>query len=173
MPRILSGIRVARARRDAMATAEETDEIDFNLSLNMGIEILCVSFAVENAIPTGADPNNAQEVALSLHAETGALEDNIVEGPVDTHVTNSEILCEAVFGQIAYDNATQAAFTSGWHSAHTFPFAEWFGRGIVLATNPTFNVESTGTFNGLLCTIWYRYVQLSDAELIQAYALRR
>lgn len=177
MAKALSPIRIARIRRTNVANATETQELDFSFGLRQGIEIHAIEFGLGNWSVAGADPPAEGDVTLSLHAETGALEVGINGFPADDFILNSEIIAEAVFASGKhYDNATQASHPSGqWLTEKSWRFHSLIGGPLLLAQNLVFRAIASANFsvNGPQALLYYRYVELSTAELAEQFALRR
>lgn len=176
MVRVLSPMRIARVRRTSVQAATETDEIDFALGLNQGIQVFAVEFGLFTPVVLGGDPANNETVTLSLHAETGGLEGGISSFPSDNFILNSEILAEAVYWTRAYDNATQASYPSGtWLTPTAWDFKSILGEPLLFAQNLTYRViaSTNMTVAGAQATVFYKYVELTNAELGAQFALRR
>lgn len=177
MAKVLSPMRVLRARRDSNQDTAETMEIDFNLGIEQGVELFSATFSVAQAIAVpGAAPLHLQEY-MSLHVETGALEGGIQTFPADELILNSEIIAEAVLQIITGDTAqVEGVHTMEWLSPNHWNFLAMLGKPLLLAQNLTFRSDtsaSTLTVNGPQLTLWYRYVKLTQAELVDLFTLRR
>lgn len=180
MPTALSPIRIARARRASFQNTEETFEIDFGLGLRQGLEIYAVHFGFSEAVivPASGAEFSAQ-IYLSLHAEVGALEGAIDAFPTDDVILNSEILAEAVYQVQGLDDpATEfrAARSEIWVKPPHINFLEVAGQPLTVASNLTFRAvtsEAILTCNGGQATLFYRYVSLTNAELVEQFVLRR
>lgn len=168
MPTKPGALRIARATRTSVNNGTETDEINFALSRNEGVELFSVEFAYNKYTNLGGDPASLTEIAFSLHVETGGLEGGIQSFPTDDHILNSEILAEAVLASNNYDNATQASYSNAeWTGQSSWDYFQKTGKAFLLAQNVTFRViaPSGATVTGAQATLIYRYVALTDAEL--------
>jgi len=181
MAKVLSALRIARARRTSTQNVEETQEIDFSLGLKQGIEIFAVEFGYRQIIPVpGNDAIVTFQVHQSLHAETGGLEGAIDAFPADDFILNSEIIAETTLQVSAFTSSVPATSPDVFNMTHLQPlawnFIELTGAPLLLAINPTYRVItnlSTLTVNGSQVTIFYRYVELTVSELASQFSLRR
>jgi len=168
MPSNPGAFRIARATRTSVNNGTETDEINFALSRNEGVEIYSIEFAYNKATLLGGDPAVLAEIAFSVHIETGGLEGGIQSFPADTHILNSEILAEAVLTAVQYDNATQGSYSRpDWTGQSSWDYFQKMGKPFLIAQNLTFRVIAPATFTvtGAQATIIHRYVRLTDQEL--------
>lgn len=168
MPTNPGAFRIARATRTSVNNATETDELNFALSRNEGIELYSVEFAYNKVTVLGGDPAVLAEGSFSMHIETGALEGGIQSFPTDTHILNSEIVAEAILATIGYDNAVQGSYSPAWWTGQSsWDFFQKMGKPFLIAQNLTFRVivPSAMTITGAQATLLYRYVKLTDAEL--------
>jgi len=175
MVKALSTIRIARSRRTSFTSTEETNEIDFALGLRQGIEIYAVEFGALEIIPTvGA---LATEWALmELHARVGALEGGLDAFPADATILNSSIIASWVAQFTTFDGTTEAMATSIHLTQQSWNLAQLLGKPYLVAQNLTFRGITKDTslvVNGGQCSIYYRYVSLTDAELAEQFALGR
>lgn len=177
MAKALSPIRILRSRRVSFQNTEETHEIDFGLSLKQGVNIYGVEFGIENAVLVPSTTPLTRSVHLSLHVETGTLEGAIDAGPVDTTILASEIIAETVYQVTAGDTIQiEGEKSQEWLMRREWDYLSIFGKPLLVAQNVTFRGVTSGselTCNGALVVIFYQYVQLTDKELVEQFALRR
>jgi len=180
--KVLSPIRIARSRRTSFQATEETQEIDFALALRQGIRVHAVEFGIRQAIfvPSGNDAIERAQAHLSLHVETGALEGAIDAFPADATILNSEIIAETTLQKSAFTSSVPATSSDNeayeWLQPKAWNFHQLVGGPLTFAQNLTFRgIASTSTFtiNGAQVTIYYDYVELTEAELGRQFALRR
>ena len=175
MPTRLTGIRTARSLITTAVGAAfvGTDELDFELASDQGIEIEAVKHIfTELNLDVIAAPARANFFA-TLHAETTTLEDPT---PDTNHtVRDSEILdmSAATFyggddSGAAQGGMTSSAFlgSNGW---------EKMPDDFIVVSNLThrFEADAVSDDGTSIYLIRYRYVRLSLAELGLFLALRR
>jgi len=176
MATALTPVRIARISRQSFQNTEETAELDFELALRQGVLIHAVEFAVGQAILVPALDNDHEEFYLSLHAETGALE-NALDALTDSQVLNSEVIAEAagtLTGSATAGEETGTKFA--WMSPIAWNFNQLLGGPLLLATNLTFRGVTTAsilTINGAMAHIFYQYVELTREELANQFLLSR
>jgi len=177
----LSPIRIGRARRTSFQDTEETQEIDFNLGIEQGVEIFAIEFGVRNVVPVPAnDTILVVNAHMSVHAETGALEGAIDAFPADNFILNSEIIAETTLQVMAFTSSVPSTspdvFNMIWMQPLKWDYLALFGKPLTLAQNVTFRgvtSASTLTINGAQVTFYYRYVSLTRNELAEQFVLRR
>lgn len=176
MVKALTPVRVARVSRQSVQNVEETTEVDFQLDHRQGVLIHAVEFLMGQAIQAGSATLTSRQIFMSLHAETGTLE-NAADALVDAITLNSEVIAEAVFQIIDLETAASGGgVTQGWLSPLSWNYNQLLGQPLLLATNLTYRVvtsDSTLTVNGAAAHIFYQYVTLTDAELANQFILRR
>ena len=176
MPQALTPVRIARISRQSVNNTAETSELDFQLDHRQGVLIHAVEFLIGQLIDVGAVSVIPTQAGLSLHAETGNLE-NAADALVDATVLNSEVIAESVVQSTILETAAAgggAAIT--WLSPNEWNYNELLGKPLLLATNLTFRVFSSAavlTVNGAAAHIFYQYVTLTDSELANQFILRR
>lgn len=181
MVKILSPVRIARARRTSFAAAEETQELDFRLALKMGLLIHAVEFGYRNVVPVpGNDTIDITNAHMSLHVETAALEGAIDEFPTDNFLLNSEIIAETTMQVMAFTSSVPATSPDVFNIVHLQPLSwnyhQLLGGALVVAQNITFRgitSDAELTVNGGQVTIYFQYAELSDKELAQQFVARR
>lgn len=174
MAKDLTGLRVCKVHIDrAGNTTEESQEVDFDFGRGEGIALYRVEFALEPVV-TADDDHDSRFGFVSLHAENDALEQTFDEISGEAVEIDSEIIAEATIVCLNQDEAatrggSAAAYT--WMSPNFWNFMEIHGRPIILATNPTFRaqVSDAGLVMDGLCTMYYKYVELSNAEIRDAF----
>lgn len=176
MVRALTPVRIARISRASFQSTEETAELDFELSVRQGVLIHACEFGVASAVHVATADNDQDQFYLSLHAETGELE-NAADGFLDALVLNSEIIGEAI-GQVS-SSATAGEETGvhfDWLSPISWRYDEVMGAPLLLAGNLTFRGKASSsalTVNGAFARVFYQYVTLTDQELARQFILRR
>lgn len=176
MAQALTPVRIARVSRQSVNNAVESVELDFQLDHRQGILIHAVEFLIGQFLDVGATSIVPTQANLSLHAETGNLE-NTALALVDATVLNSEVIAEALLQGIVLETAAAGGGVAlEWLSPKEWNYNELLGQPLLLATNLTFRVEASGTVltvNGAAAHIFYQYVTLTDAELANQFILRR
>ncbi len=176
MAKPLTPVRIARISRQSFQNTEETSELDFELALRQGVLIHAVEFAVGQAILVAAAADDREEFYLSLHAETGALE-NSLDALLDVQVLNSEVIAETAAMVTGTNTAANVIGTMfAWLGPAAWNYNQLLGGPLLLATNLTFRgitSASTLTINGAMAHIFYQYVELSAAELANQFILSR
>ena len=172
----LTPVRVARVSRAAFQQTEESSEVDFQLAHRQGVLIHAVEFGMGSATYVPASDNDQDYAYLSLHAETGELE-NAADQFGDSLVLNSEIIAEAVLWVSGATTAgEETGIKKGWLTPIAWNYNELLGDPLLLATNLTFRGITTNsvlTVGGAFARIFYQYVELSQAELANQFILRR
>lgn len=171
MPRLLSGLRVAKVMRQSVQNVEENTSLDFSFAVEEGARIFQVRFDVSElvSVPGGADVS--ESAFLALHVEEGNLEDSLSVA-ADRLRLNSEIMAENAILVLSSNVAAEGPPTVTWMGSpvHNFP------DGFDVALNPQFSVvtsAATLTMNGAQVTILYKYIQFTQAELAAQFLLRR
>ena len=176
MPKALTPVRIARVSRQTVNNTAETVELDFQLDHRQGVLIHAVEFLIGQFIDVGGTTIIPTQGVLSLHAETGNLE-NTADALVDATVLNSEIIAEAVLQATVLETAAAGGGVSHeWLSPKEWNYNQLLGQPLLLATNLTFRVFTSAavlTINGGAAHIFYQYVTLTDAELANQFILRR
>jgi len=176
MVKALTPVRIARISRQSVNNAVETAELDFQLDHRQGVLIHAVEFLIGQLLDVGATSIIPSQAGLSLHAETGNLE-NTADALVDATVLNSEVIAEAVIQSIVLETAAAGGGAAmQWLSPNVWNYNELLGQPLLLATNLTFRVFSSAavlTVNGGAAHVFYQYVTLTDAELANQFILRR
>lgn len=174
MGKEITGLRVAKIHIDrAGNTTEESQEADFDMTRGEGVALYRVEFAVE---PTMVETTSFLEHFgyVSLHAENDSLEGTFDELSGESFNNDSEILCESAIRVVSQDEAATrggSADSIGWLGPNYWNFMEIMGKPVVLATNPTFRaqVNDAALVMDALCTIYYKYTELSTAEIRDAF----
>ncbi len=179
MAKDLTGFRIAKVDIQAISSGtEKSQEMDFNFARGEGIAIYSVEFMMhsnEVASNTFADQNSN----VSLHVENDSLEVTMEDIAVDGFTQDdSEIIAEANWGSMAQDEAATrggSAGAMGWLSKHSWDYLQILGSPLVIAINPTLFVDfvGTGTADKVRLTMWYKYVELNDREVRDAFFRRR
>ncbi len=176
MAQALTPVRIARISRQSVNNATETAELDFQLDHRQGVLIHAVEFLIGQFLDVGATSIIPSQGVLSLHAETGNLEDTS-DAFTDGLVLNSEVIAEAVLQATVLETAAAGGGVSHvWLSPKEWNYNQLLGQPLLLATNLTFRVHSSAavlTVNGGAAHIFYQYVTLTDAELANQFILRR
>lgn len=180
MAKDLTGFRVAHADLiDFSSGTRQSQELDFNFARGEGIAIYSISFLItvnEIGIAGGTDNN----FDMTVHVENDTLEVTMHEVPADGFTQDdSEIIAEASWGSYLQDEAATtggSAATIGWLSRNHFDYLQMIGSPLVIAINPTLSGRGVGTtflVDDLRMTMWYKYVELSDKEIRDAFFRRR
>lgn len=180
MAQILTPFRIARIHNAAVAAnTTETQELDFDFALRQGALLYVVELALLNAGITTMADNDDETVVLSLHVETGSLEDTL-DGATDETRLDSEVIAEAAYHIAGSDDLGGAGVgtaktMAAWTGERRWDYANMLGQPLLIAQNVTLRVDcSTGVnVNGATARIVYRYVALTPTELAEQFILRR
>lgn len=172
MPTPLSPIRIAHATAFVVAIdSTEEQEIDFELGVQQGIEVYEILTLPEVGLDATAAVAN-EAVEITAHVETGTLEDP--SPAADGVIQNSEIIHHCLvegFIEPANDVIAQLVVTNPKTS-----FLERMGQPLLVAQNITMRYQ-TGVLMASLSFvetyITYRYVRLTEAELVNQLLQRR
>lgn len=179
MAKELTGIRIAKVDIQAISSGtEKQQEMDFNLARGEGIAIYSVEYMVhQNEVATATfDDSNCN---MSLHIENDTLELTMEDIALDAFTTDdSEVIAEANWGVIAQEEAATrggSAAAMGWMSKNSWNYLQILGSPLVIAINPTLFVDFVGisVANKVRMTMWYKYVELNDKEIRDAFFRRR
>lgn len=173
MADVLTPVRIGRAHNASVsAGATETQELDFDFSLRQGALIHAVEFAVLNVVIASPSNNDNETAVLSLHVETGALEDTL-DGATDEFRLDSEVVAEAALMVTALATSGIAAMV--WTGERRWDYNAILGKPLLIAQNMTFRVDATAglVINGATARILYQYVRLTPQELADQFLLRR
>ncbi|KKK73390.1 hypothetical protein LCGC14_2894310 [marine sediment metagenome] len=174
MAKDLTGVRVAKAFINNTTTTVSELELDFDLSRGEGIAIYRIQLEMalsQVGFSSVFDTHNAH---FSVHAENDNLEEVQDLLSADQFQNDSEIIFEAAATMIGQDEAATrggSAASIVWGSPNYINFLEVAETPLVLAANPTVRVITTdaeflvsGNF-----TFYYKYVELSAAEIREAF----
>lgn len=181
MAKDLTGFRIAHADLLSVATGAtgEEQEMDFDFARGEGMAIYSVEFKCEiNAVANTAFADLT--ASFTLHVENDTLETTMVDVPADGFTTDdSEIIAEGIFGGITQAEAATrggSAAALAWFGPNKWDYLNMLGSPLIIAINPTFRVGLVGATLVLAvvrCTIWYKYVELSDRDIRDAFFRRR
>lgn len=169
MPKIISGLRVARSFVTPSGVAVVSRELDFQLGANQGISIQAVlGYGLgHDDTPTPSDTAPVPVSAIqTLHLETGAIEDIPLVGGEDEDDIDTEIFYAQMFGsQFIVGNT--ATFGAGGWGVVTPSGLVTFAEPILTARNITHSAKTEATGQLLDCgvLIYYKYVLFSGSEL--------
>lgn len=174
MVRAISDVRVARSFLGSTASTAATDELDFNLSTREAIRIFGVSGSIH--IGSGVDPALAETGGRvwdqSLHLEEGTVTaPNVAGAAADQFETDSEIIWHQLAEMQLYGVAANG--TGGLGLVVTPAELCTFPAPILSTVNLTHRTSPDEEEAGFEALIYYDYVELSDSELVLAYARRR
>lgn len=159
---------------------EQELEIDFQLGQGQAVEIagswLGVGewnvTAIQAAIVTAA-------LAISLHRRTGTLTDEMTPA-ASSDFTQSEVLQDLLLG---FGGLNTAAAGGGFSQiVNGQPYINWrelLGEPLLVAANLTVRMTAPGaitgaiTWNGVYAKLLYRYVRVTDADLVRAFIARQ
>ena len=175
MPRRLTGIRTARSLITTAVGASfvGTDEIDFELASNQGLEIDAIKHIFTelnlDVVTTLARAN----FFATLHAETLTLEDPTPD--VNHTVRDSEVL--DMSAATYYTGDDSGAAQGGMASSAFLGSVGWekLPDDFIIVSNLThrFEADAVSDDGTSIYLIRYRYVELSLSELGLFLALRR
>ena len=175
MPRRLTGIRHARSLITTAVGAGfvGTDEIDFELASNQGVELVAIKHIFTELFgDLVAAPLRANFWA-TLHAESQTLEDPTPD--TDGTVRDSEIL--DMEGATFYGGDDSGAAQGGMTASALHATTPWqpMPPDLIVVTNLThrFEADAVSDDGTSIYLLMYRYVELSPSELGLFLALRR
>ena len=155
-------------------------EINFNLGQGQAIEIAAswLGVAAWNIAAIQA-VTLTSGLELSLHRRTGTLTDETTPS-VDGDFTQAEVLQDAFVG---FGGASTAAAGGAFGQILMGqPFINWsdiLGEPLLIAANLTMRADPGGaitgaiTYNGIYTKLLYRYVRVTDAQLVRAFISRQ
>jgi len=165
MPRVVSGLRVARS----YITPENTEvsrTIDFQLGGQQGIALHGVLGTMQLLTESGGTGMSAEQFSHTLHYETGSLE-SVPDAPgEDEDTIDSEIVYRQDMSLLAQDEAA----TRGGSAAAmvvTPGGIVWFPEPLYTARNIThrgIGLASTWSF-GAHVLLYYKFVTFSLSEM--------
>lgn len=179
MAKDLTGFRVAKIDLSNVDdTPEVSQELDFDFGVREGVAIYSVEFIV---LPTHTEGSSMQEFSVnaSLHVENDALEDTLDDAPTTGFTTrDSEIIAETEMRTILQDEAATrggSAAALAFVGPHRWNYLQSLGTPLVIALNPTLRAvsNSASLIVDIRCTIWYKYVELSRSDIVEAFFRRR
>ena len=177
MPRPISGQRIGRSMLSPTgATDEVTVTLDFQLGGREGVEVFAVSGwgnlhddspAVSDTVPFNALGHQ------SLHLETGETEDIPRAAGADAFDIDTEVFWEQVFVQQGIVGSTVTFGASATLTVMPTGLTV-FHEPILSPRNFIHKAVTVGVDQDLECGIlfYYRFVEMSDAELGVALARR-
>ena len=177
----LTSWRVARDNlTDFTNSVPETREMDFDMSVNGGIEIAMVDFSVEVEVDTQTTAPEEGAIELTLQIENDNLETPFLEQTVNVFVDDSEIVADAIYALSFHEDSVNghAAYNLMKTSESRWVYKDIIGSHLIIATNPSFRGTVEGdlagnvTVNGFI-QMWYRHVRLSDKEILENFFQRR
>lgn len=168
MPRIISGLRVARSFVTPASAAIESRELDFQLGSNQGIEVLSVlGYGLyADASPATSDTVPVHSIAVqSLHLETGTLESVPALAAEEEDDIDTEIFYVQTYGLMFQVPATAGG--GGGTLLVTPTGMVDYKEPIRTARNITHRGEcfATGATLEAGVLIFYRYIEFSNNEL--------
>lgn len=169
----ISPVRIAHVTNAAVAIATtEEQEVDFELAVQQGVEIHQILTLPEVALDVTAAANS-EDGHVSVHAETGALEDP--EPAADGVVNNSEIIHHCLITGVIDTTANEPVAPAMIKNTKT-NFWQRMNQPLLVASNLTIRYQ-TGTlmlsFGPVMTYITYRYVRLTEQELVNQLLMRR
>jgi len=182
MPKILSPIYRARSF-DVSLQSDNTETLDFSfrLGLSEGVQLYSSEFTVGKDVSLIAESNldsyRAATLRMSLHRRMGTLVDPFPGTGVAT--LQSEVLHDvtqhytSLYYQGLAGNSVRIWDVNTTGSL-TQNYLAILGTPLLLAGDLSIQMTATAgtgtmTFNGAGCSIFYRFVRLSPAELQSAY----
>lgn len=179
MAKVLSPLLIA-LRQDAAFTdgdAVEELEFDFNLGQGQGVEVMR-SEAVGILGTFQPAANSISTLQMSLHRRVGTL---------TAPTTPTDQLQAEIMHQVNWVGVSMDATTEGMmgfikigddviHYKDIVPGNA--GRGLIVVSNLTVRIAlaasaATAIWNGVGFRLWYRYVQLTTAEISEAFLARQ
>jgi len=168
MPRIITGLRVARSMVSPTGAAVVSRELDFQLGSDQGIQIESVlgGGIFHDDSPAASDTVPAANIASqSLHFETGTLEDFPIQAAEDADDIDTEIFWGQTFAEVFQVPATAGG--GGGFGYVTPTGITVFANPLRTARNITHRGETAAVDLDLEAwvLIYYRYIQFTRAEL--------
>lgn len=166
MPRIISGLRVARSYVTPAGTTAVERTLDFQLGARQGIQIeqMVGSIEILDVIEsTDTDNYNGNH---TLHLESGSLEVVADAAAEDEDTIDSEIIYRQGASLIVQEEAaTRGGSAVAFMVDPTSPII--FSTPLFVARNPTHRgiTKSTNFSVGCHLTIYYKFVEFSLGEL--------
>ncbi len=176
MAKDITGFRVAHADVDSVANAENTIECDFDLARGEAIALYRLEFKIA---PQLTETTTLIEglTYMSVHIEADNLEDNAFDQQAaEAFDPDSEILAESVHTYVGLEGAAGEGGVSGfWGGPVSWNYLQMFGSPLVIATNPTLRAitNAATVISDVRATFYYKYVELSDAEIREAFFRQR
>lgn len=169
MPREISGMRTASSIVTPEGAETVTQEIDFQLGAQVGIQILGVYGAITGFNSTLAaqdDSSQNRTAEHTLHLETGALETVLDSAADDAFNIDTEVFYRQdwsehhIWNSVAGDGA---GLTETLTNSNTI----WFPRPVYSARNITHRGNATVADVDVVCNVllYYTYVEFSLAEM--------
>lgn len=176
MPNTLSNMRIARSvLHHETGNTPTTQEMDFDLGLNEAVEIFAVmGVPTSFAVLTPSAALVAYAAAASLHIEDDNPRDlDIVAADDDLVVIDDEVIflqgMHVLMGEDSTNHDTTAALAYNPQEPLVYT------QPILAAINLRHRLDASGTQVDVVhhMEVHYRYVRLTDSELIQQVARRR
>ncbi len=174
MARELTGARVAKAFLQNTTATESTLECDFDLTRGEAIAIDRIEVNVHISDVWDTNVLESHDALLTVHAENDALEVQQDALTADRFINDSEVIFETTMMAWGQEEATTrggTGFSLMWGGPNFINYREALGTPLVLAINPTVSMI-TSDANLLIVgnfTFWYKYVELSDKEIREAF----
>lgn len=174
MAKDLTGLRVAKAFLNNTTTTVSELEADFDLSRGEGIAIYRIQLEMIASAVAFSSTFDSHAAHFSVHAENDNLESVQDLLTADQFQNDSEIIFESgltAWAQV--EAATRGGSAAGmlWSAPNYINYVEVAGKPLILAANPTVRAITTdaellvsGNF-----TFYYKYVELTDAEVREAF----
>lgn len=155
-------------------------ELDFQLGQGQAVEISgsWLGIGEWNVTATQAAIVTAV-LGITLHRRTGTLTDELTPA-VTSDFTQSEVLQDLVLG---FGGLNTAAAGGGFGMIKNGQeFIDWqalLQQPLLVAANLTMRITAPGaitgaiTWNGVYTKLLYRYVRVSDADLVRAFIARQ
>ncbi len=172
MTKPISDWRVANSHiGQAGVSSVESAELDFNIGSREAIEIAGVQGILILSTVVAAATFAPHQAVQTLHIEDGTLQDvEVSTSEADVFDNDSEVIYEQVMNIDALIGVDEAAAMLEVHPGGlvTFP------RPILSPINLSHRVENnSGSTVSARLLIHYRYVELTDAELVLQFSRRR
>lgn len=151
----------------------ETDVIDFDLAVNQAVEIFGVKSIWSKPVQGDTTALTQGLAQASLHIEEDAVDDPDLD--IDSTDRDTEVIHADSLSHESGDDSGSAAGGIGVAFGVLATPIEHFPVPVLAIVNLTHRLELDATLDGASHTylIYYRYVRLSDQELIGAFAKRR
>lgn len=174
MAKPLGGLRVARSFLTPAGVAVVEAELDFNLPVGVGAEILAIRGSLQRIENTGAVAARDHAPSVqTLHMETDVLEDVPIAAGEDVVNMDTEQLWEQ---RVTYRVEEDTTNGSSMSSIEVTPEDTFYPpTPVIISRNMMHRAETTDADEEADWSlfIYYRYVELNQGDMANLFARRR